>query len=86
MLHKYSEGYVVGKHLSADASTFGIVRNTRIELGHQETSLGLVLIAHNVTRDGESAVHNHLRIGLRGLQKASEGGMFFLLMVLGLTP
>ena len=86
MLHEDSEGHIIGKHLSTDASTFGIVRHTRIQLGHQETSLGFVLIAHNVTRDGESAVHDHLRIGLRGLQKTPEGGMFLLLVVLGLAP
>ena len=86
MLHKDSEGYVVGEYLSTDTSTFGIVRNAGVELGHQETGLGFVLIAHNVPRDRESAVHNHLRIGLRSLQKASEGCMFLLLVVLGLTP
>ena len=86
MLHKDSEGHIVGEDLSADASTFGIVRHARIQLGHQETSLGFVLIAHNVTRDGESAVHDHLRIGLRGLQKATEGCMLLLLVVLGLAP
>lgn len=86
MLHEDSEGHVVGKHLSTNATTFGIVCYTRVELGHQETSLGLVLIAHNVTRDGESAVHDHLRIGLGSFQKAAKGRMLLLLVVLGLAP
>ena len=64
MFHENSQTDVIREDGLASLSWLfvGVVRNRRVQHGQEKPSLRLVLVAHNISRDGESVVHDHLRV------------------------
>ncbi len=63
-----------------------VVSNRGVQLGHEEAGLALVLIAHDVPRQGEPGVHHQLRVGLRGHQEVPKVGVVRLVLVPRISP
>ena len=85
MFHEHAKRNIIREHLRAP-STFGVVRNARIQFGHQKSRFALMLIANDVPRNGEPIVHDHLRICLRRLEKIPKSHVLFLFVVALLSP
>jgi hypothetical protein len=58
VLHEHAERNIVRVHGATTAAVMIVVRHARIQLGQEEASFTLVLIAHNVARDGKAGVHD----------------------------
>ena len=84
MLHEYPKRDVVRENLGA--RTLAVMSYARVQLGHQESRLALVLVAENIPRHREAVIHDHLRIGLRRLEQVAESHVLLLLVVPLFSP